>query len=386
MSEIIVAYPYERRGRVLFRVDHCFKDHEGIPRRLKKRGFDSRGAAISWGEKELSMIQNGIKKVVPGHKRGPKTIHTVESGLRAILDWLELTGHLKPSTRYIHECSLRKHVFPVIGELAWVNFSQSHCDQLMEAARKISTPRHIRVLKTCLKVADKSGLPPLSLTLESIKEIVNIKTDFLTVEELESLCKHASPIWSCVFRFLFHTGLRIGEMCALEWNDLDLRAKFESIRVQRTVYFTDRGPQVMTPKNGRTRVLPLNSEAVSALKNIFFLRFPGEKNITPLPQASLSRRLVIISDKKQGYERPRNAGFHLKKSCRSAGLRPISPHMLRHSHASCMVQAGVPLPVVSTLLGHSSLEVTGRYAHLSPDNLRAGVNILQNQTTANGIR
>jgi site-specific recombinase XerD len=53
-------------------------------------------------------------------------------------------------------------------------------------------------------------------------------------------------------------------------------------------------------------------------------------------------------------------------ACRRAGLRTVRFHVLRHSFASQLVMAGVPLKVVQELLGHSTIEMTMRYAHLAP--------------------
>ncbi|MBU1068706.1 site-specific integrase [Myxococcota bacterium] len=385
MSEIIVAYPYERRGRELFRVDHCFKDHEGIPRRLKKRGFESRGAAITWGEKELSMIQNGIKKVVPGHKRGPRVSHTVESGLRAILKWMEDTARKKKSTLFVDEMALRKHVFSVVGEIPWEELTQQHCDGLTEAARNMNSPRHLYAMKTCLDVAEKAGIGKLPVVIETVKPKTKLKTDYLDSDEIELLCANTTPYWSAVIRFLFHTGLRIGEFVALEWRDIDLRKNAESVRVERNVYFTNKGPQVQTTKSDRIRVLPLNEAAVQAIREIAAIRFPKQK-LEPQADAPLERRLVIADTNGDGYYNGKKLNYILQQGCRKAGLRHISVHQLRHSHASCMVNAGVSMPVVSALLGHSSLQVTSRYAHLSQDNLRAGVKVLQNQTVTIAVK
>ena len=57
----------------------------------------------------------------------------------------------------------------------------------------------------------------------------------------------------------------------------------------------------------------------------------------------------------------------LPRACRLAGLRSVQWHVLRHSFASQLVMAAVPLKVVQELLGHSTIEMTMRYAHLAPD-------------------
>ena len=67
------------------------------------------------------------------------------------------------------------------------------------------------------------------------------------------------------------------------------------------------------------------------------------------------------------------------KAVRLAGLLGFRFHDLRHSHASFLVQAGIPLNTVRDLLGHRSLAMTLRYAHLSPDSRRTAVAVLDGE-------
>ena len=70
----------------------------------------------------------------------------------------------------------------------------------------------------------------------------------------------------------------------------------------------------------------------------------------------------------------------------ATGLRHVRFHDLRHTYASWLVQAGVPLHTVGTLLGHSSPAMTARYAHLAPDTLAAAVATLSATTDGTGSR
>jgi len=62
--------------------------------------------------------------------------------------------------------------------------------------------------------------------------------------------------------------------------------------------------------------------------------------------------------------------------CRRAGIKDFRVRDMRHTCASSLVQGGVPLLEVSKLLGHSTTEMTERYAHLAPENFKAAVSFL----------
>ena len=67
---------------------------------------------------------------------------------------------------------------------------------------------------------------------------------------------------------------------------------------------------------------------------------------------------------------------HLKRACKRAGLRPIHWHVLRHTFASHLAMRGVPLKAIQELLGHATMEMTMRYAHLAPAMKQQAVAVL----------
>ena len=150
------------------------------------------------------------------------------------------------------------------------------------------------------------------------------------------------------------TGLRLGELMALQWKDVDLQRA--QLRVRRSV--TD--GIIGTPKSGKARDLPLTPSVVRALRKHRHRQGPWvfcQEDGTLLTDGQCKCPLY------RAYDR--------------AGIKRQGWHVLRHSFASHLVMRGVALKVVQELLGHSTIEMTMRYAHLSPSTLQQAVQELE---------
>ena len=141
-----------------------------------------------------------------------------------------------------------------------------------------------------------------------------------------------------------NTGLRRGELFSLKWADVDLEAQMLTVRAA-------------SAKSGQTRRIPLNDEAHTVLT------------------AWMKRQ-----ESTDGYVFPGENGARLTNITKSwagvvklAKLNEFNFHDTRHTFASRLVQRGVDLNTVRTLLGHSEIATTLIYAHLAPDNLRSAV-------------
>lgn len=135
-----------------------------------------------------------------------------------------------------------------------------------------------------------------------------------------------------------NTGVRRGELLALRWANVDMKGK------QLTI-------EGSTAKSQQTRHIPLNDEALEVLRNW-------------KEQAPAGERVIAIDT---GFK---SAWAPLLEQAKITSFRW---HDLRHHFASRLVQAGVPLNTVRELLGHGSLAMTLRYAHLAPDQKRDAV-------------
>ena len=171
----------------------------------------------------------------------------------------------------------------------------------------------------------------------------NKRLRYLEKEEIVKLLARCSRHLRPIVVVALNTGMRKGEILGLKWQDIDFK--------QGIIY-------LYNTKNGEKREIPINEMAKTAL--IRTLKHPDS------PYVFCDKNGNLIRDFRKSFFTA------LKKS----GIINFRFHDLRHTFASQLVMAGIDLNTVRELLGHKSLEMTLRYAHLSPDHKRRAVDIL----------
>ena len=171
----------------------------------------------------------------------------------------------------------------------------------------------------------------------------NARVRFLSLSEEDDLfsaiqARSHDHYRLCVF--LIDSGARVGEALALSWNDV--------INQRATFWIT---------KSGKSRTVPLTSRAQDAIKDCVKRRTSGPFSMVD-------------------YQRFRYDWIAAKKQVGLEGDTQVVPHILRHTCASRLVQAGIDLRRVQTFLGHQTIQMTLRYAHLATDDLNQCANAL----------
>lgn len=201
-----------------------------------------------------------------------------------------------------------------------------------EGLTSASINRYVALLRHVGNLAERWGWTdlPLGRRIQLLPE-QSERHVYLTPAQVQILCDNTDPLTADMIRFAVLSGLRRGEMLPLT---------SEQVR-DGVILLTAQ------TKSGRPRAIPLPPQAAAIARK----RLPW--GVT----ASLLRARFL--------------------EARSAsGLEHVRWHDLRHTYASWLVQAGQPLTAVRDLLGHSSLAVTNRYAHLAPAHLRTAVGFL----------
>jgi integrase len=216
--------------------------------------------------------------------------------------------------------------------------------------------RYLALLRALLRKASREWAVLDSVPLFKLHRLRNERTRVLSPEEELRLFQAAErnpPLWR-LLRFLLATGARLGEARALTWD----RVIFEHPTRRPHVVFVG-------TKNGSTRSVPLTPAVVEMLRG---MRSDPRSPVNP--HVFLSRSWGHLGP----YVRGPFTGFERART--EAGLEDFRIHDLRHTCASRLVQAGVPLYTVGKLLGHRTLAMTARYAHLADDGLDAIADLL----------
>lgn len=169
---------------------------------------------------------------------------------------------------------------------------------------------------------------------------------YLPIDESEALLRadfSASPTGArdrAVLELLYATGVRVAELAGLDVEDVDLRE----------------GAVQVLGKGGKERIVPLGRKAVEALRAYLAGR---ETTTGPLFRNARGGRLTVRSIHRIVRARARAAGLH----------RRVTPHTLRHTFATHLLDAGADLRLIQELLGHARLGTTQKYTHVSTDRL-----------------
>lgn len=255
------------------------------------------------------------------------------------------------------ESVVEAHLLPQLGDLRLDQIGEEAIGRFTAAisvrpakepdaepiARAPKTLVNIRgVLRTILATAVKWG------ALAALPEMGRIKVperewSWLTAEDAAKvLAADTDPDVRLCILFALHTGARFGEQRAIRWGDLDWDRGIIHIRRSHPHAGTE-GPT----KSGKERRVPMTATLRAALKERRGLQHLQDGRVfSDLDASRLKRRLHA--------------------ACRRAGVAEVRWHDLRHSFASQLVSAGVSLRQVQAWLGHSTVAMTERYAHLAP--------------------
>jgi integrase len=294
---------------------------------------------------------------------------------------VNLPGTVTGTTLDDYRDTIRLHLAPALGRKKLAGLRVSDLDELWAAKREAGyKPNSVRIMRAVLRralaQAERKGLIRRNVAaLSQPPRVPQPEGRALSIDQAQRLLETArGDRLEAAYLSLLSYGLRRGELLGLRWADFDSERRTLEVRVavrrRKSARLDDGTYANGTPsrvelaelKTRRSRrVLYLTSGIVQSLETHAARQAQERAAAGPLWTAS---GLIFASLIGTPID-PDNFTKAFARLCKSAGLGHWHPHEARHSAASVMLAQGVPLEVVSEVLGHSSIAITKDvYGHL----------------------
>lgn len=290
-------------------------------------------------------------------------------------EWLNVVqSRIKPSTLANYRMKLEKHIIPAFpGKLCHKLTRQ---DVYAFIGRKLESGLSARyvadiivLLKSVFKYARREHNIAYIFDDIIMPKCVPPQVRLLDADQQKSLMAYISKdldLTRLGVMLSLTLGLRLGEVCGLQWKDIDLQKRVLSVNktVQRVAVSGENAKTklvIMPPKSeSSVREIPLPKQLVSVLKSFASApeTFVLSANEKPLEPRTLQYRFAAILD--------------------NANLPSVTFHSLRHAFATNAISLGFDVKTLSEILGHSKVEITlNRYVHSSMDRKRACMELVK---------
>jgi len=323
-------------------------------RERRRLSVPSKSAAQRWGQdRERHLLQHGPpqpKKEVP----------TLQEFAPRFLEGHARANRQKPSGIAAKEMIVRVHLVPAIGAKPLDTITNEDVQRLKHRLLN-KAPKTVNNILTVLNVMLKKAVEwgvierlPCTIKVLPVSKGSTKFYDFDEFEQLVTAARTTDPRAYVLVLLSAEAGMRLGEMVALEWSDIDFTKG--QVCVQRSAW---KG-QVGSPKGGRLRYVPLTARLAAALREHRHLR--GPRVLYQDDGSPLTEGLV------QGL---------VRRAAQRVGLPNNGPHMLRHTFCSHLAMKGAPARAIQELAGHADLTTTQRYMHLTPATVESAIRLLE---------
>ena len=342
---------HRRHGKRVLVIDFTYMDQYGMQRRYRR---DASVQTMAAAKAEARRLQ--VLAVTTGTLETKKRAPTVREFVNGQFAHLFM-GRYRESTRRRYEGILRQGLLDELG--------RKHLDEIRPAdaralaatltARGVQVKPHITLLKTILAAALEVGIieqiPKLPRLFKQSRKLPACPTR----DEVETMLASATGWMKTAVALAALAGLRMGEVRALEVQDVDLEQGV--LRIRRALSEST----TTTPKSGHDRVIPMTPELHAVLEVAVRDRLPRARLVATAIGTTPSRTYVLRK---------------FKALQRRLELPGWFFHSLRHYFISQLVRHGGSLEAVRIIAGHSKLDVTQRYVHADAGDLREAVSAL----------
>ncbi|HEX3053452.1 MAG TPA: tyrosine-type recombinase/integrase [Aggregatilineaceae bacterium] len=350
------------------------------------------------GRWQASLQVNGIRRTVYGktereartklrdlQREADKAGSLPDPGKRTVKDlfetWLTTAPNLKTSTRVKYRWFLETYANPAIGNLRLNRVAPDRLQSLYASLSPSTAEKLHRILHRAFEVAQLWGWITTNPCDRVLKPTYKARRKtLLNQTELNQFLDGTENHWlHPLWVLLIGTGCRIGEMLALKWEDV---GQYElMICVSHTLHRINGDwvlDTVKTENSVRNIVLPIR--ATTALQQ--------QKQQQETWKEAAGSKWVdwgLVFTGETGSPLFASTVQHaLKRECERLKLPLITPHSLRHMHASFLLNEGVPITAVSARLGHATPQITMKiYAHALPGQDRLAAEAISKTMSGN---
>ncbi len=288
--------------------------------------------------------------------------------------WLDTSvkPKVKVSTYACYQTIANKHILPCYGKLLLTRITAKEADimpERMQAAGLSSgtCKSAYRLFRAAVEAAHAEHLILDNPVQKKVfRKEKGHKARVLTVSEQEKVTRYASEQSEFPTLIALYAGLRVGEVCALRWSDINWEER--SLTVRATAQRVSAHANGSAPKTELVVTPPKTAESVRTIPVPNFII----EQLHALFHRSKSRAFLFGTEEKPAD--PRLVQKHCKNMAQALGLQGVHFHTFRHSYATRLLEMGVDIKTVSSLLGHSSVQTTmSFYAHSTPEHQRQAV-------------
>ena len=366
--------------------EHIYKRKDGRWEGRYRKGTNKNGKAVYGSvygksyldvKKKLSVFKESKEIIEPNPRKAPLFRDAVSLWQKTNIN------RFKGATEMKYDNLIDKHILPVLGSYKLIEINAFLLADFMNNKLRNGridrkgglSPSYVRtIMLIVFEVIDfavgEDMCPPIKTKIH--KPVIQKKElDVLDVSSQTRLekCLVAKPIGTNVGILIsLNTGLRIGEVCALKWTDIDFKRAILHVRSTVTrIKSTDDSKNtklvIDLPKTkSSVRDIPISKKLMQAL--------------IPLYEKHLSE--YVISEK-SGFISPRTFEYRFHKVLSECQIPPINYHVLRHTFATRCVELGVDVKTLSEILGHSNVSITlNTYVHSSMERKREQLEKLAN--------
>jgi len=226
------------------------------------------------------------------------------------------------------------------------DITQYSVEQYQELRRKEVSPATVNRELACLKTLFQKAIEWKKAEDNPAKKVRRYREmereRILNPEEAQILLDVAALHLKTILTIALNTGMRRSEILGLRW---------------KSVIFAKRYIHIENSKNGKSRNVPMNPIVFNALKDM-----------------DKTHEFVFYNHKTKGPIKSVKTAFIA--AYKKVGIKNLRFHDLRHTAATRMIESGIDLVTVSKILGHSSIQMTMRYAHPTPENMQKAVDKL----------